>query len=161
MTYPVHVIKMITYTLDQIFRKNLLFLIPFYIFTHENHFIEYNENTDKLQKLLAEYKEIKDRLETLNEQGLISEFTKCTIIDMSNKVLEHIARNYKQITKGVKAVMGGKILEYEAKTILNKGRTEGKIVAYAEMIRDGYISVSEAAARLNIPVEKLEEFLKE
>ena len=35
---------------------------------------------------------------------------------MSNKVLEHVAVKYNSV-KEVKAVMGGKILEYEAKTI--------------------------------------------
>ncbi len=35
---------------------------------------------------------------------------------MSNKVLEHIAKEYDSVRKGVKSVMGGKVLEYEAKT---------------------------------------------
>ena len=60
------------------------------------------------------------------EAGAISEYTRCTIIDMSNKVLEHIAQKYETVRKGVKSVMGGRRLEYEAKTILNKGREEGR-----------------------------------
>ena len=75
--------------------------------------------------------------------------------------------------------MGGKVLEYEAKTILKKGIAQGltqghregliqghqeglvhgKFSAYAELIRDGFITVSEAAKRLDMPVEKLEEFM--
>ena len=35
---------------------------------------------------------------------------------MSNKVLEHIAKEYDSVRKGVKSVMGGKVLEYEEKT---------------------------------------------
>ena len=50
---------------------------------------------------------------------------RCTIIDMSNKVLEHIAKKYDAVRKGVKSVMGGKVLEYEAKTIRNEGLEEG------------------------------------
>ncbi len=46
---------------------------------------------------------------------------RCTIIDMSNKVLEHIAAKYDSVKEGVKAVMGGKVLEYEAKTIKREG----------------------------------------
>ena len=49
---------------------------------------------------------------------------RCTIIDMSNKVLEHIAKKYDAVRKGVKSVMGGKVLEYEAKTIRNEGLEE-------------------------------------
>lgn len=43
---------------------------------------------------------------------------------MSNKVLEHIAVKYDSIKEGVKAVMGGKVLEYEAKTIKREGIKE-------------------------------------
>lgn len=73
----------------------------------------------------GEYEQIKDRLEALLNQGSISEYMRCTIIDMSNKVLEHIAKKYDAVRKGVKSVMGGKVLEYEAKTIRNEGLKEG------------------------------------
>ena len=46
---------------------------------------------------------------------------RCTIIDMTNKVLEHIAAGYEAVREGVGAVMGGKVLEYEAKTIKREG----------------------------------------
>ena len=46
-------------------------------------------------------------------------------MDMSNKVLEHIAAKYDSVREGVKAVMGGKVLEYEAKTIQREGIEEG------------------------------------
>lgn len=44
---------------------------------------------------------------------------------MSNKVLEHIALKYSLVREGVKAVMGGKVLEYEAKTIKREGIEQG------------------------------------
>ena len=44
---------------------------------------------------------------------------------MSNKVLEHIAVKYNSVKEGVKAVMGGKVLEYEAKTIKKEGIKQG------------------------------------
>lgn len=68
---------------------------------------------------------IKNHLEDLQNQKVISEYIKCTIIDMSNKVLEHIAAKYTSVREGVKSVMGGKILEYEAKTIKKEGMAEG------------------------------------
>ena len=57
--------------------------------------------------------------------GEISEYTKCTIMDMANKVLVHIARKYENVMEGVKQVMGGKVLDYEAKRIKNEGIEEG------------------------------------
>ena len=110
---------------DEIFEKKLLLLIPFYIFSHETRFGEYEKNRMKLRVLQEEYGQIKDKLEKLSNQGAISEYTRCTIIDMSNKVLEHIAVKYNSVKEGVKAVMGGKVLEYEAKTIKREGIKEG------------------------------------
>ena len=45
---------------------------------------------------------------------------------MSRKVIEHIAVKYKNVAKGVSQKMGGKVLNYEAKDILNRGRAEGR-----------------------------------
>ena len=90
----------------------------------------------KLNVLKREYQSISERLEQLLKQGEIDEYTKCTILDMSQKVLEHIAAKFDNVKKGVKSVMGGQILEYEAKTILNEGRIlgidEGRILGINE-----------------------------
>lgn len=123
--FDIQVMKSQQYTLEAIFKKNLLLLIPFYIFSHEPQFEEYERDKTKLKSLQAEYEQIKNKLEELLNQGAINEYTRCTIIDMSNKVLEHIAVKYNSVREGVKAVMGGKVLEYEAKTIKREGIEEG------------------------------------
>ena len=123
--YGIQVMKSQQYTLEAIFEKNLLLLIPFYIFSHESQFDEYEKDKTKLKSLQKEYEQIKNKLEELLNQGAISEYTRCTIIDMSNKVLEHIAVKYNSVKEGVKAVMGGKVLEYEAKTIIREGIEQG------------------------------------
>ena len=91
----------------------------------ESRFKEYDGDKDKLGELQREYKDITDRIEQLLNAGEISEYTKCTIMDMSNKVLVHIARKYENVMEGVKQVMGGKVLDYEAKRIKNEGIEEG------------------------------------
>ena len=123
--YDIQVMKSQQYTLKEIFEKNLLLLIPFYIFSHEARFEEYEKDKMKLKALQEEYGQIKNKPEELLNQGAISEYMKCTIIDMSNKVLEHIAARYDSVKEGVKAVMGGKVLDYEAKTIKREGLKEG------------------------------------
>ena len=123
--YDIQVMKSQQYTLEEIFEKNLLLLIPFYIFSHEKRFEEYEKDKTKLRTLQAKYEQIKNKLEELLNRGAISEYTRCTLIDMSNKVLEHIAAKYNSVKEGVKAVMGGKVLEYEAKTIKREGIKEG------------------------------------
>lgn len=125
LEYDIPVMKSGQYTLEDIFEKNLLLLIPFHIFSHEKHFEEYEKDQIQLAALQKEYEQIEGRLEELVDQGAVSEYTRCTIRDMSNKVLEHIAVKYDSVREGVKSVMGGRVLDYEAKTIRNEGIEEG------------------------------------
>ena len=46
-TYPIPVIKVKNYTVDELFEKKLYFLIPVHIFVYENSFLLYNENNKK------------------------------------------------------------------------------------------------------------------
>ncbi|MCM1325980.1 MAG: hypothetical protein NC094_10080 [Bacteroidales bacterium] len=123
--YDIPVMKLQEYMLTEIFEKNLLFLLPFYIFVHEKRFREYEHDKAKLRELQEEYKQISSKLEELLHNGSITEYTKCTIMDMSNKVLEHITAKYGIVREGVKEVMVGRVLEYEAKTILRRGIEQG------------------------------------
>lgn len=136
LEYDIPAIKSQKYTLLEIFDKKLLLLLPFYIFSHEDRFAEYETDAAKLRGLQAEYAEIRNRLEGMAECGEISEYVKCTITDMSEKVLEHIAAKYNTVRKGVKAIMGGKVLEYEAKTIKREGIAEGRAAEREKGIRD-------------------------
>lgn len=135
--YDIPVIKSQRYSIDEIFEKNLLFLIPFYIFSHESRFKKYESDTAMLETLMSEYECIRERLERLAEQKTINEFTKCTILDMANKVLENIAANHEKIREGVKSVMGGQVLEYEAKRIRNEGIEQGIEALILDNLEDG------------------------
>ena len=86
-------------------------------------------------------------------QGEISEYMKCTISDMSNKVLEHIAVKYDSVKKGVQSVMGGKILEYEAKTIRNEGMEEG--------MEKGINALVSTLKDMNVPIQTILEKVQE
>lgn len=122
VSYQVLVMKTQQYTLDEIFEKKLLFLIPFYIFTHESRFDEYENNAEKRELLKREVMEIMEKLEQMALAGEISEYEKCTLVDMSWKVVEKITAKYENVRKEVT-----KVLEYEAKAILQSGIKQGKI----------------------------------
>ena len=157
VSYEIPVMKLQCYTLEEIFEKELLFLIPFYIFSHESRFMEYNKDTTKMEPLLKEYERIKNHLEELLNTGKITEYTKCTITDMSNKVLEHIAEKYENVKKGVSSVMGGKVLEYEAKTIRNEGIKEGRLEMLFDLVRDNLLSIKDAASQAKLTEETFRE----
>ncbi len=123
--YDVPIMKVQAYTLDDIFEKGLLILIPFYIFSHEKSFPEYNSNEQKLAELKAEYQKILERLDELEQQDVIGAFDKRTIIELSSDVIKEIAQKYENVQKGVGDIMGGALIETSARTILNQGITQG------------------------------------
>ena len=167
ISYPIPVLKVQRYSIDEIFEKELYFLIPFFIFSYEKSLAEYDSNAGKLQELENVYLKIREKLENLCSHGKLSEYEKRVIIDLSKKVLEHIAVHYNNVKEGVKDAMGGKILDYEAKDILNRGKAEGraegliqgKLEVYIDLIRDGLLNISEAAKRLNMEETELKKYL--
>lgn len=162
--YNVPVIKIQKYTLQEIFEKNLLFFLPFYIFRYSKKLKVYEANSKKLQELKAEYSYIRERLETLSSEGKITEFEKYTLFRMSQKVIDALAKNYPQVREGVGTIMGGKILDYDAKIILQSGIREGerngKILTYLEFVKEGFLTLAEAAKRLNMKEEELKNYLQ-
>ncbi|MGN1158019.1 MAG: hypothetical protein ACI4TK_17735, partial [Agathobacter sp.] len=155
------------YSLNDLFEKKLLLLLPFYIFLHESRFAEYDTDEQKRAELIQEFLAIRIKLETLSKEHKMSEYIQCTLIDMSKKVMKAITRNYANVQEGVASVMGGKVLEYEAKTILNEGisqgisqgYTKGCIETYLELVKEGIFTIEEAACRLGKSVEELQEYL--
>ncbi len=148
------------YSLDDIFEKRLLILIPFYIFSHEKSFPEYNSNEQKLAELKAEYQEILERLDGLERQGVIGAFDKRTIIELSGDVIKEIAQKYENVQKGVGDIMGGALIETEARIILNQGKTQGvsetKKQTALRMLKIGKLTTEEIAEYLELSVEEVE-----
>ena len=155
--YDVPIMKVQSYSLDEIFEKRLLMLIPFYIFSHEKSFSEYNNNELKLEELKAEYRIILERLDDLEKQGIISAFDKRTIIELSSDVIREIARKYENVQKGIGATMRGLLIQTEAGTILNRGISENKKETALRMLKVGKLTVEEIAEYTALSVAEVEQ----
>ena len=159
--YDVPIMKVQSYSLDEIFEKRLLMLIPFYIFSHEKSFSEYNNNEQKLEELKAEYRIILERLDDLEKQGIIGAFDKRTIIDLSSDVINEIARKYENVQKGIGAMMRGPLIQTEARTILNRGISQGisetKKETALRMLKMGKLTVEEIAEYSALSVAEVEQ----
>ncbi|MCI9637731.1 MAG: DUF2802 domain-containing protein [Hungatella sp.] len=151
--YDVPIMKVQTYSLDDIFEKGLLMLIPFYIFSHEKDLPEYNSNEQKLAELKAEYQKILERLDKLERQGVIGAFDKRTIIDLSGDVIHEIARKYKNVQKGVGDMMRGKLIETSARRLRNE--TERNIAL--RMLKRGKLTIEEIAEYSGLSVAEVEQ----
>ena len=63
-------------------------------------------------------------------------------------VVESLAAKYNKVKKGLGDVMGGKVLNYEAKDILNRGRAEGRMEGRRE--GEEYTKIQIATKLLNM-----------
>ena len=157
LAFPVRVMKMRNYTLDAIFDKKLFFLLPFYIFTHESEFERHKEDDRWLEALRTEYFEMLKRLDEAVEQNQLSFYYRRTIIDMTKKVLESITAKYDRIREGVSSVMGGQVLEHEAKTIFREGKLEGRAEGRQEGRQEEREAISVKLYNIGMPVEQIAE----
>jgi len=128
VSFTVPVLKVKTYSLSDIFEKELYFLLPFYIFNMEKDFPMYEKDSVKLENLKKEYNKFVAGIDEAVNKGKISVYYRRVILDMSKKVLENIAKKYENVQKGVNEIMGGRVLEHEGKTIFNEGRNEGIVI---------------------------------
>ncbi len=158
--YDVPIMKVQKYSLDDIFEKRLLILIPFYIFSHEKSFPEYNSNEQKLAELKAEYQKILEKLDGLEQQGVIGAFDKRTIIELSEDVIKEIAQKYENVQKGVGDIMGGALIETEARTILNQGISETKKQTALKLLKRGKQTIKEIAEDTGLSVTEVEQLAK-
>ena len=159
--YDIPVMKVQSYTLDDIFEKRLLMLIPFYIFSHEINFPEYNKNEKELNTLKTEYQDILEKLDELEHQGVIGAFDKRTIIELSNDVIKSITQKFENIQKGMGDIMRGALIETQARTILNQGINQNKRETALRMLKRGKLTINEIAEDSGLSVAEVEQLKKQ
>lgn len=158
--YDVPIMKVQNYTLDDIFEKRLLLLIPFYIFSYEMNFPEYNSNEQKLAELESEYQDILKKLDELERQKVIGAFDKRTIIELSSDVIKEITQKYKNVQKGIGDIMGGALIETSARKIKTTAETEKQKRIATRMLQAGKLTVDEIAEYTELKIEEVEQLAK-
>ncbi len=125
VSYTIPTIKMSSYTLEEIFEKDLYFLIPFYIFNLEKELEDFDEDPLRLEELKGIYVDIQKRLEERVVAHQLQSVSYGVIRDLSNRVVQNLAWKYQNIRKGVNDIMGGQVLDLEVLRIRDEGRAEG------------------------------------
>lgn len=163
LEYRVPILRAERYTRDAIFQKNLLFLLPFYVIRYEKQKRELEENTEKLEELLEEYRLIEQHLEEeLLEKGKEKEYR--DLIELITRIADYIFSDTGKAKKGIGDVMGGTVLELESDRLISQGRKLGieqgiEQNAYhtAElMLEDGRFSLEEISRFSGLDMERLE-----
>ncbi|MDE7352035.1 MAG: hypothetical protein K2O06_03150 [Acetatifactor sp.] len=101
-----------------------------------------------------------ERLDKLEREGIIGAFDKRTIIELSGDVIREIAQKYEKAQKGIGGMMSGALLETEARTILNRGKDEGRNENKKEtalrMLRDGVLPIEKIAEYSGLDIAEVE-----
>ena len=125
MRYRVPILQAKKYTVDRIFEKRLLILLPYHILRYE-HFLKHNGmDTRKLQQLLADFREINRRLEETAEKENKSHLYMDMIV-LIEQIADYIIPKNNTIRKGLGDVMGGKILKLQSEELLEKQKADLK-----------------------------------
>ncbi len=114
-----------------------------------------------MEKLKAEYQIILERLDGLEQQGLIGAFDKRIIIELSGDVIKEIAQKYENVQKGIGGMMSGALIETSARTILNQGIKQGiretKKQTALRMLKMGKLTIEEVAECSELSVAEVEQ----
>ena len=122
--YKVPVIRVQSYTRDEIFQKKLIFLLPYYIMRYEKNKEQADTDSIFLEKLLAEYAEIENYLEEeLLDQG--QERLYRNMIELIGRIADYIFADKQNVRKELNGIMGGKVLELETDKLISQGRELG------------------------------------
>ena len=128
----------------------------------------YDKNTEELEKLKNVFRRIMAHLDVLVENGKLDAYDRHFLVSMTVKVVENLAEKFENVVKGVKEVMIGVGIDYPGREAYYKGREDGMaagrnagaLAICIGMIKDGIITLAEAAKRLDMPEEKVQSYLK-
>lgn len=155
--YQVPVIKMNSYTKDDIFRKKLFMLLPFYVIRYEDKKKQLNEQPEELRVLLEEYKDIQKKLEEATEKSTL--YT--DLIKLITKIADYIFREEPNVKKGLGDVMGGQILELESERLMKLGKESSLKEIVLNMLSKKKFSYEEIADLTGITAEEVRKIERE
>ena len=133
--YRVPVLQAKKYTVDRIFEKRLLILLPYHILRYE-HLLKHNgTDSKKLQHLLDDFRKINHWLEKASEKENKSHLYMDMIV-LIEEIANYIIPEDNAIRKGLGEIMGGKILKLRSEELLEQGEAKGKREERLEAIQN-------------------------
>ena len=123
--YEVPVLKLRNYTIDDIFKKKLLLLLPYIPFLFEDRFGEMNGEGGSIEDLRGTLDDVNDRLDAMIQEGELDETKKNRIIDWLKRVFDKLTIKYTKVQEGVDEIMNGYILHTRTDDIFDQGMQKG------------------------------------
>lgn len=122
-------------------------LLPFYIMRYEKVADIIEKDSEKLQRLLSEYEDIRNKLgKEISISGRAELYTDLNRLII--RISDYVFRNKEKVRKGVGEVMGGKVLQLESERLREEGMAIGKEEGKAEGKAEGEARLSALINRL-------------
>ncbi len=150
VTYKVPVIMAQDYTVDSIFEKRLLALLPYHILRYESFLKSNSDNPKKVDKLLGDLETICQKL--LQIQGTEMYFN---LVNLIKQIADYVIPKENPVRERIGEVMGGQVLMLKSEEIRQEGITQGIEEGRNKEKRDTAIRMRKA----NIPIESIAVFI--
>ena len=150
VTYKVPVIMAQDYTVDSIFEKRLLALLPYHILRYESFLKSNSNNPKKVDKLLGDLEAICQRLLQIQETEMYS-----NLVNLIKQIADYVIPKENPVRERIGEVMGGQVLMLKSEEIRQEGITQGIEEGRNKEKRDTAIRMRKA----NIPIESIAVFI--
>ena len=155
VTYQVPIIHAQKYTVNALFEKQLLILLPYHILRYE-HFLKSNKtNEKKVQLLLEDYQEINQQLTKTAEQEKKSELYR-DMICLIQQIADYVIPKGNKIRKGIGEIMGGNILTLPSDYI-----EQGVLKTTFSYVQKGNVSLEDGAKDTGMSIEEFKKAMLE
>ena len=125
--YDVPALRMQDYTVEDLFDKGLLLLVPFSIFLFgDKELREMDTQTESLSKLEGMLDTINARLQEMVSDRQIDAVQRGNLLRYTDRVIAKAAAKYQNVRKGAERIMGGYIIRTDIDAYVEKGRIEGE-----------------------------------
>ena len=132
--YRVPILQAKKYTVNRIFEKRLLILLPYHILRYESFLKNSGNNTKKLEQLLTDYQKISDALEQCSDNKKATLYI--DMIKLIDEIADHIIpKDNVKVRERLGDIMGGKILQLESERLREEVQKADRIEAIQNMIK--------------------------
>ena len=155
--YRVPILRAQNYTVDSIFEKRLLILLPYHILRYESFLKNSGSNAKKLEQLLTDYQKINDALEQCTNDKKSTLYI--DMIALIEEIADYIIpKDNENVRERLGDIMGGKILKLESERLLEKGQLLGEAKGRAAGQAEGRIQ-GQAEGRKTERIEAIQNMI--
>ena len=107
ISYGIPTLQMKDYSIDRLFERKLLILIPFYFFRYVNEFEKIDSDEELLGKMENEVMDINTHLEAMKAKNELTAVQKQVVQELLLRVTDSLTAEYRNVRKMVDTRMSG------------------------------------------------------